>query len=449
MKLVYKILFISIIMVSSFRLNAQSEAVVVDEVIAIVGGEMIMLSDLENMYQQYKSNMPNITKCDVLDDLLFQKLLVTQAALDSVEVNESAVDMELDNRIRYFTAQFGSKEKFEKFYGKTVPEIKEEFRTAIKEQMLVETVKGNITANTKITPSEVKEYYNNLSFDEVPEIPTQYEIGQILKQPKMSSAELEEAYNKIADLRKRIVAGEDFATLAMLYSEDPGSASQGGAIGTVGRGDTYPDFEAAAFALKNGEISEIVKTEAGYHIIKMLSRKGDYIDVLHILIRPKVSPYELYNAKNYLDSVYKVFYADSMTFEAAAKKFSDDPSKINGGLLINSYTGGSMFEANQLNNQDPDLFFVIDKLNVGELSHPTKITTKNNLEAYRLVYLKTRTVPHKATLKDDYNTIQSLAEEEKKVKAIAKWVQNKVTNTYVFIKDGYVTCDALSKWINK
>ncbi|MDD3152375.1 MAG: peptidylprolyl isomerase, partial [Bacteroidales bacterium] len=352
MKLVYKILFISIIMVSSFRLNAQSEAVVVDEVIAIVGGEMIMLSDLENMYQQYKSNMPNITKCDVLDDLLFQKLLVTQAALDSVEVNESAVDMELDNRIRYFTAQFGSKEKFEKFYGKTVPEIKEEFRTAIKEQMLVETVKGNITANTKITPSEVKEYYNNLSFDEVPEIPTQYEIGQILKQPKMSSAELEEAYNKIADLRKRIVAGEDFATLAMLYSEDPGSASQGGAIGTVGRGDTYPDFEAAAFALKNGEISEIVKTEAGYHIIKMLSRKGDYIDVLHILIRPKVSPYELYNAKNYLDSVYKVFYADSMTFEAAAKKFSDDPSKINGGLLINSYTGGSMFEANQLNNQD-------------------------------------------------------------------------------------------------
>ncbi|MDD4142636.1 MAG: peptidylprolyl isomerase, partial [Bacteroidales bacterium] len=260
---------------------SQTGGKVIDEVVAVVGSEMIMLSDVENQYLQYKSSSYNITRCEVLDDLLLQKLMVNQAAIDSIEVNEANVEMELDNRIRYFISTMGSKEKFESFYGKSVGEIKDEFREVIREQMIVETLKGNIIANMKITPTEVKDYFNRLSFSDIPEIPTEYEIGVITKQPEVSAFELEESYNKLAEIRKRIIDGEDFETMAILYSEDPGSAKNGGAIGTVGRGDTYPEFEATAFALKVGEISDIVKSQAGYHIIKMLSRKGDYIDVEH------------------------------------------------------------------------------------------------------------------------------------------------------------------------
>lgn len=426
---------------------SQTGGKVIDEVVAVVGSEMIMLSDVENQYLQYKSSSYNITRCEVLDDLLLQKLMVNQAAIDSIEVNEANVEMELDNRIRYFISTMGSKEKFESFYGKSVGEIKDEFREVIREQMIVETLKGNIIANMKITPTEVKDYFNRLSFSDIPEIPTEYEIGVITKQPEVSAFELEESYNKLAEIRKRIIDGEDFETMAILYSEDPGSAKNGGAIGTVGRGDTYPEFEATAFALKVGEISDIVKSQAGYHIIKMLSRKGDYIDVEHILLVPKASPYDLYNASKYLDSIYNVIKKDTMSFETAARKYSDDPNKTNGGIVINTYTGNTWFDANQLGQFDNQLFFIADKLNVGEISRPSKALSAEGNELYRLVFLKSRTAPHKATLKDDYSKIQSLAEEEKKTETMAKWIKTKAAKTYIIIKDDYLDCDILKKWM--
>ena len=431
------------------NITNNSHKKVVDEVIGVVGSEVVLLSDMESAYLQYKSSMPNITKCEVLDDLLFQKLLLTQAELDSITVSDVQVNMELDNRLRYFTAQFGSKEKLEQFYGKTIAEIREEFRESIHDQLLVQTVKDKITSNVKATPSDVKQYYKNLSLDEIPEVSTQYQIGVIIKQPKIGARELDEAYKKISDIRERIMKGEDFSTLAVLYSEDPGSASQGGSIGTVGRGETFTEFEAAAFALKKGEVSDIVKTQAGYHIIKLINRKGDYVDVIHILIRPKVSPYELRQANLYLDSVYNVIKKDTMSFADAAKKFSDDPSKMNGGMLINPYTSTPDFDAQQLGNYDSQLFFVVEKMNIGDISRPALMQNKDGDDAYRIVYLKSRTTPHKANLKDDYNTIQTMAENKLKNEAIAKWVQNKAAKTYVSIKPNYLTCDILNKWLVK
>lgn len=427
---------------------AQSSNPVVEEVIGIVGSEIVLLSDVETAYLQYSPQMPSITRCDIFDELLFQKLLLTQAELDSVTVSDSQVDMELENRIRYFVQQFGSKEKLEDFYGKTLDDIRTDFREAIADQLLAETVKGKITANVKVTPTEVKQYYNSLSWEQIPEVPTQYEIGQIVKMPKVGSKELDDAYKKISDIRQRIINGEDFATMAILYSEDKGSASQGGSIGTVGRGDTYTEFEAAAFSLKNGEISDIVKTQAGYHIIKMISRKGDYIDVIHILIRPKVSPYELASAKAYLDSVYNVMISDTtMKFEDAAKKFSDE-GQNSGGILSNPYTGSTYFDAQQLGSMDPSLFFAIDKMEVGTFSKPMPYQNSEGNDAYRIIYLKSRTTPHKATLETDYSLVKSLAENEKNNEAIASYVKEKAAQTYVMIKDRYKDCNILKKWMS-
>ena len=448
MKLIKKILIIACVLTIN-PIFAQQNGKVLDQVIAVVGQEMIMLSDLENTFLQYRASLPNITKCEVLDDLLFQKLLITQAALDSIEVNEAHVEMELDNRIRYFIGTMGSKEKLESQYGKKVEEIKDEFRDAIRDQMIVETVRGNITANTKITPTEVREYFNSIPKSEIPDIPAEYEVSQIVKKPAISATELEVAYTKIAEIRERVMKGEDFATLAILYSEDPGSASQGGSIGTVGRGETHPDFEAAAFSLKAGEISNIVKTTFGYHIIKSISRKGDYIDVQHILIVPKASPYDLLRSSQFLDSIYNVIKNDTMSFESAAKKFSDDPSKTNGGMLINPYTGNTWFDATQLGNYDPQLFFVVDKLQVGEISRPTKLTDDDGSESYKILYLKSRTMPHKANMRDDYNKIQGWAEQEKNTLTIAKWVKARAVKTYIFIKEDYLQCDIITKWIQK
>jgi peptidyl-prolyl cis-trans isomerase SurA len=427
---------------------AKAQEKVIDEVVATVGSHMIMLSDIEQQYMQMRAqegfNTNSTTaRCQILESMLFQKLMLNQAEFDSLKVTDEEVEGSLDSKLRYYIQQFGSRDKLEAFYKKSIDQIKAEFKEPIREQLLEEQVQQKITADIKVTPSQVKKYFNDIPSDSIPIIATEYEIAEIVKDPPLSPEELNTAKEKIAALRARIVKGEKFATLAILYSEDPGSAPKGGELGLFGRGDMYPEFEAAAFSLKKGEVSDIIKTKAGYHILQLIERRGEYVNARHILIIPKVSAMDIAQAKVKLDSIADLIRKDSITFEKAVRKYSDDPNRINGGLLINPASGNSRFEASQV---DREVFFVIDKMKVGDVSKPVPMTNEDGKEAYRLLYLKVRTEPHRASLKDDYNQIQEWALSDRKSKAISDWIMKKISTSYVNVTDTYKSCKFTHKW---
>ncbi|MBN1337985.1 MAG: peptidylprolyl isomerase [Bacteroidales bacterium] len=431
--------------------NAQEKGVVIDQVMAVVGSEIILQSEIELQYFQYRmqqgiTGSESSVKCNILENMLYQKLLLNQAGIDSVEVSDVQVESELDRRLRYFIGQFGSQEKFEEFYEKSVIEFKEEFRDQVREQIMVETVQGKITENIKITPSEVREFYKTIPDDSIPFINSEIEIAQIVKMPKVSSDEKNRVMEKLNELRARILKGESFATLAILYSEDPGSARNGGELGLHGRGELYPEFEAVAFRLQKEEVSDIVETKAGYHILQLIERRGEFVNIRHILLRPKVSPFDLAKAKVELDSIAGMIDQGKYTFEEAVTEFSDDPGKVNKGLILNPVTGNTLFEADHL---DPKVFFVVDKLEVGEISIPVQFETEEGTGAYRLLYLSKRTDPHKANLKDDYSRIQEWALDEKEARAVQKWIREKASNTFVRIADEYRTCEFADGWLSK
>ncbi len=424
---------------------------VVDGVVAVVGANVILRSDIENQYLQFRSQ-GNIqgsaqkVRCQIMEGLLFQKLLLHQAQLDSVKITESQLDGNMDQRMRYFIGQAGSVEKLEEFYQKSMSEIKNEMRDIIREQMMVQESQEKITKEVNITPSEVKAFLKKLPKDSVPEISSEIEVGMIMKAPVIGDAEKQVCIDRLKSFKERIKKGDDFSTLAVLYSEDPGSAKKGGELGMFKRGDMRIEFEAAAFKLKPAEISDIVETEDGFHIIQMIERKGEYINVRHILLQPKVSMASMTRAKNILDSVGSLIEQKKITFADAVIRFSDDPSRNNGGLIINPVTGTSKFEAKEL---DPKIFFVIDKLKVGDISAPVLYKTDRGKEQYRLYYLKTRTVPHKANIQDDYAKIHQMALEEKKMDAMNSWIKERIGKTYISIDEEYRNCTFQREWIKK
>jgi len=429
-------------------MSAKAQDKVIDEVVATVGSHMILLSDIEQQYMQMRAqegfNTNSTTaRCQILESMLFQKLMLNQAEFDSLKVTDEEVESSLDSKLRYYIQQFGSRDKLEAFYKKSIDEIKAEFKEPIHEQLLEEQVQQKITADIKVTPSQVKKYFNDIPTDSIPLIATEYEIAEIVKDPPLSPEELSAAKEKIAALRARIIKGEKFATLAILYSEDPGSAPKGGELGLFGRGDMYPEFEAAAFSLKKGEVSDIIKTKAGFHILQLIERRGEYVNVRHILIVPKVSPLDIAKAKTKLDSIAVLIRKDSITFEKAVLKYSDDPNRISGGMLINPASGNSRFEASQI---DREVFFIIDKMKVGDISKPVPMTNEEGKEAYRLLYLKVRTEPHRASLQEDYNQVQEWALNDRKSKAVSDWIVKKISSSYINITDTYKSCKFTHKW---
>jgi peptidyl-prolyl cis-trans isomerase SurA len=432
---------------SVMQVKAQNEKTV-DEIVALVGSHPVYWSDVEAQFAQAKAQGvtgdPFTLRCQIFENLIFQKLLVYQAETDSLVVSDEQVDSELDRRLRYYIQQFGSQQKLEEFYDKTIDEFKNELREPLKLELLSQQAQAKIVDNVKITPNETREYFNGLRADSIPIIPTEYEIGQIVKNPVVGPEQLKDAREKLVKLRDRILKGEKFATLAVLYSEDPGSASKGGELGMFTHGSMAPEFESAAFSLKNkNDISEIIKTKFGYHLLQLIERKGDFVNVRHILIIPKVSPDDLVVAANKLDSVANLIRHDSITFEKAALIYSDDPGKVNGGLIQSQSSGNTRLAADEL---DPKVFFIIDKMNPGEISNSVPYTTEDGTQAYRVLYLKLRTEPHKANMKDDYNKIQEWALEDKKQKVIAKWVENKSKTAYIRLGDRFRTCDFKNKW---
>lgn len=432
-------------------LFAQEQGKIIDQVLAVVGGHIILESDIEAQYMQYRmqeevTGSSTTVKCEMLESMLYQKLLLNQAELDSVEVTEAQVEATLDQRLRYYIGLLGSPEKFEEFYQKTIEEFKDELREQVKELLLVESVQEVITGEVKITPTEVKAFFKKIPEDSIPFVNSEVELAQIVKLPPINREETEKVKNKLQELRYRVLNGENFATLAILYSEDPGSAKNGGELGLFGRGEMYPAFEAAAFSLEAGTVSEIIETEAGFHILQLIERRGEYINVRHILLRPKVSPFDLARAKVQLDSIANLIAEKKYTFDEAIIKFSDDPSKNNGGLLINPMTKTSLFEMDQL---DPKVSFVISKLEVGEISAPVQFQTEDTKDAYRILYLKKRTEPHQANLKQDYDRIQESALANKKQEVINDWIEDKASQTYVRINDSYKDCNFINQWANK
>lgn len=428
-------------------LFAQDKDIVINKVVAVIGSNLILQSDIEAEYVQYlaQGNEPSADiKCSILEELLFQKLLVNQAELDSVEVSEGQVEQELDQRIRYFVAQIGSEQKLEEYYGKTIMQIKNDFKDDVRKLLLARTMKGKITSDIKVTPSDVRTYFNSIPVDSLPFINSEVEIAQIVKTPPISDAEKKYVKEKLEALRDRIMRGEDFATLAVLYSEDPGSAKNSGELGFVKRNELVPEFAAEAFTLKGKEVSRVVETQFGFHIIQLIERRGEEVNVRHILLSPKTNSSDLLKAQLEVDSIRGLIAAGKYTFAEAAQKFSDDKeTKYNNGLMINPSTGTTRFEMDEL---DPQLFFIIDKMAVDEISNPVKLMGTDNKASYRIVQLKTRSTPHKANLKDDYQRVQQIALVQKQNKEVDKWIQKKVNTTYIRIDEQLANCKFTHNW---
>lgn len=449
MKKITLALFLLIFLMSNQpAIGQESSGVVIDEVVAVVGKEYILLSDIEQQYLQMRmqesvQESEEYTKCLILENLLFEKLLLHQAELDSVVITQDQVNAELDRRMRYFISQFGSQEKLEQFYNKTVTEFKSDLSEVIKKQMMVENVQQTITEHVDVSPAEVRKYFREIPHDSIPLISSVVELAEIVKKPVISPEEKHQVRERLKKYRERVINGESFEALAVLYSEDPGSARQGGDIGLRGRGELYPEFETIAFQLDPGEVSDIVETEAGFHIIQGIERRGDFVRVRHILLKPRVSPEELDKARVFLDSIAELIRTDSLKFDDAVVKFSTDPSRNNNGIMINPNTGGSQWSLDEL---DPKMFFVIDKLEVGQISTPVVMEDEDGSEAYRLILLKNRTQPHRANIEDDYDQIQMWALQQKKMETVKKWIKNNLHKAYIRIDENYRSCNFENTW---
>lgn len=445
-KTVLNLLLCLVIFIPSFS----SAQMVVDKVMAVVGSKIILHSDIEKQYVQYLAQGAETgteTKCQIFDQLLLQKLLLNQADIDSIKVSESQVDGELDRRMRFYVKQIGSEEKLEAYFHTTIRELKAELRDMIREQLLVQNMQSTITKDVVATPGNVREFFESIHPDSVPYIDAEMEVGHIVRKPPVSDLERKLLKLKLEEYRTKIMAGEDFAVYAALYSDDKSTAKKGGELGMFERGTMVPEFEAAAFNLRAGEVSPIIETKFGFHILQLIERRADQINVRHILLQPSTDDKDLYKAYHLLDSLRQQIQLGTITFDEAAQKFSDDEeTRNNGGLLINPETGTARLSPDKM---DRLLFFQVDSMPLNKVSMPLAMTTGEGKQAYRLVMVKAKNAPHKANLKDDYQRIQEVALQNKQNLMLADWVKNKRQTTYIHFNETMDGCAILDQWISK
>jgi peptidyl-prolyl cis-trans isomerase SurA len=439
------LLYINFFVLLSVLASAQPQTV--DGVAAIVGGDVILKSDIDEQYDVF--NRQNFGKpvsyCEVFEELLFQKLLIHHAAIDSISIGEEEVEANMDRRIQQLIMQMGDQKKLEDFYEKSVVEIKEDMRTLIKEQLTAQRMQMTVVEGIEVTPSEVREYYENLPADSIPLISAEVELSQIVKFPELSEEAEQEVIAKLKELKERIENGTSFSSMAILYSEDPGSNKKGGEYQGIQRGVFVKEFEAVAFNLRKGEISDPFKTEFGYHIVQLLEKRGEELDLRHILIKPKLTQENLQEAKNFLDSVSVAIANGEMTFEEASRRFSDDEqTRFNGGQMSNFQSGNNKFEVSQL---DRGLFALISTLENDEISEASFYRTEDQREAFRIVRLDANYEPHKANLDLDFTRIKGFALQQKQAKTVEDWKNEKLADTFVKINEGYYDCaDELNSW---
>jgi len=439
------ILLISLVCISG---NLKSQDVI-DQVIAVVSGERVLLSDIEQEVMRMRmqgATESEYDRCNILEQILIQKLLLTQAKIDSLTVNDASVEMEIDRRLRYFINQIGSEKALENYFKKPLYEIKDDLRELISEQQLTQQMRQKIIDKVKITPSEVKSFYKKIPSDSLPQIPELYELQQIMIFPPSTAEAKYQVREKLLEIRERVLKGERFSTLAVAYSEDRASAIKGGELGLRSRDELVKAFADVAFNLKEGQVSQIVETEYGFHILQMIERKDDKVNVRHILMKPQYSSDMMSQAISRLDSISNLIKSDSIAFERAAMRFSEDKkSNLNGGLVINPYTNTSFFEKDHLQPAD---YYVIKELKVGDMSAPFESRDEHANVVFKMLKLKKVVKAHKANIKDDYDIIQNMAKQNMENEILEDWLTKKQKTTFIRIDKSFRSCNFESKgWI--
>ena len=451
MRLNFKYVIAMALVAVAVSVSAQNN--VAEEVAWVVGDEPIFKSDIEEQYlnlQQERVSLDGNPYCVIPEQMAIDKLFLHQARIDTVEIQESQVAREVDARINYFIANLGSKEKVEEYFHKPMGVLREKLTDMVRDQNSIQQVQYNLTKKVKATPAEVRKFYNAQPKDSLPFIPKQVEVQIITIKPVIPQQEVDEVKSRLRDYAQRVASGEtEFSTLAILYSEDPGTAVYGGETGFMSRAMLLPEYATAAFNLSDTKkVSNIVETDDGYHIIQLIEKRGDRINTRHILLRPKVADKDLTEAIARLDSVRHDIEAGKYTFEQSALYISQDKdSRNNGGVMLNEQTHSNRFEMADLPSEVGKL---VDKMQVGEVSEPfVMVNPKTRREQVAIVRLQKRIEGHKADLAEDYQVLKGIYENRKKAEIIEDWVKEKQRTTYVYIDENWRNCEFKYEWLRK
>jgi peptidyl-prolyl cis-trans isomerase SurA len=423
---------------------------VLDEIIAVVGENYILRSDLEAEYFQMKTQyeeVPKNLRCDLMEQLLMQQLMLHKADVDSTYIDQEMIEAELERRLRFYASQIGGEKKLEKYLGKSIAEYKEVIRPTLEKQMRIQEVQSAMIRDIKVSPTEVRKFFEEIPKDSLPVFDSEVEVGQILISPKPSKYAKEYAYSSLEKLRKEIISGKrDFAVTASSYSDDIGSKTKGGDLGYFERGQMVPEFEAMAYKLKGDSISDIIETDFGYHILQLMDRKGDRLNVRHILIKPKIIDTDITGTKDFLREIANKIKGDTITFcDAAAKYSEDEMTKSSCGMFTNSALGNNRLEISEL---EADIALIVQKLEPGQISSPMEVYNPDGSTSFRLIYLKSEVEPHVASLKIDYQKIQAFATEKKKAEEMQLWAKKYRKNSYVWIDEDFTECPSIKEWNN-
>jgi len=426
---------------------SQPKKVIADKIIAVVGDKIVLKSDIENSMadmQRQGVEVPENGWCLMMEQAMGIKALVLQAEKDSLPITEEEIETDIDNRIRNYINQFGSKDELERIAGKSVYQLKEDFKEGIRDQKLSQAMRNKVVQDIRITPKEVQEYFNKIPTDSLPLYESEVEIGQIIIYPKASREAEEYAVEQLKEYKEQIeTKKKDFCTIVSNYSEDPGSKDKCGQY-EINRSqrDLDPTWLSKAFSLKEGQISSPFKSKFGYHIIQMVSRSGDDAVVRHILKIPQVTKIEIKETIDRLDSVRAKLITGTMQFGEAVNKYSnDDESKFTAGRKQGR--DGSFLTLDQL---DKDMVVMMKDLKVGQYSQPVEFTDERGKKGVRIVYLITKTEPHRENLKDDYNRLATRALEDKKNDALDTWFNKKIPTYFIMVDDEYKGCPEMKKW---
>lgn len=430
--------------VSAISYGQGQQGVSLDKIIARVDNHYILNSELEEMYNQYKAEGRTAPeKCQLLESLIINKMLLAKAEIDSVTVEDKEVDGELNAKMNYMIQRFGSEKNIVEAYGKSIENLKNELRQQVKDQKIVEKMQRTISGNVKITPSEVRKFFNSIPKDSLPYIPSEVEVGHIVKKGTVTREQKDKLRQQLQDLRQRAEKGEDFATLAQIYSEDLGSAKIGGDLGFAKRGAMVPEFEGAALALKPGEMSGIIESQFGFHLIKMLETRGAEYHTRHILLRPDYNKgTDMTLATRALDSLRILIKSDSLKFAKAALNNSDDKETAeSGGLIQDRSTGLAKLTLDA--SMDPALYFAIDTMKVGDLSMPVSYRLEDGSSAMRILWYKSKSEPHTANLHDDYEKLAQIVLSNKRNNALEEWFKKAQGDVFISIEPEYKNCKVL------